>query len=175
MKANPVFLNVPSAGSGLRNRSPFVLTAVCILFLLFQWGDTLAAQEMLKTSRVKVGEKVTLTETLKKANKEGKVIVLVLLSNPMQCNHCDSLISLLEKETEPYKKDAAFITAGGQDMLGASSEETIALKKLYGFVTMGEPWTFIIDKEGVLRKILIGLFTTQKLEETIDGILGRKE
>lgn len=153
----------------------FMLIGVSIIFFFSPCNKAFAAQEMLKTSRVKVGEKVTLTETLKKANEEGKVIVLALLSNPMQCDHCDSLISLLEKETEPYKKDAAFITAGGQDMLGASSEETIALKKLYGFVTVGEPWTFIIDKEGVLRKIYIGSFTREELRGILMTILKKED
>lgn len=144
-----------------------LLTVHCLLFTA-----SYAAQEVLKTSKIKVGEKVTLTETLKRANEEGKVIALVLLSNPMQCDHCDSLISLLEKESEPYKKDVVFITAGGQDMLGAASEETIALKKLYGFVTVGEPWTFIIDKEGVLRKMFIGLLSQEELEGTLNSIIG---
>ena len=65
--------------------------------------------------------------------------------------------------------------AGGQDMLGAASEETIALKKLYGFVTMGDAWSFIIDKDGVLRKIYIGLFSNGELEEALDKIIGRKQ
>jgi hypothetical protein len=112
---------------------------------------------------------------LKKANEEGKIIVLVLLSNPMQCNKCDSLVSMLEKEAEQYKNDAVFIMAGGLDMLGSLSEETIALKNLYGFVTMGEPWTFIIDKDGVLRKIFLGMFNQQELKDTVDEITGRKK
>ncbi len=149
-----------------------MLTAFLILFLT---GNTFAAQEMLKTAKVKVGEKVPVTETLKKANEDGKIIVLVLLSNPMQCNKCDSLVSMLEKEVEQYKNDAVFIMAGGQDMLGAASEETIALKKLYGFVTMGDAWSFIIDKDGVLRKIYIGLFSSGELEEALDKIIGRKQ
>ncbi len=153
----------------------------CLLFLFFCLLFTVycslsyAAQEMLKTQKVKVGEKAPFTDILKKANDEGKIIVLVLLSNPIQCNKCDELMSLLEKEAEPYKKDAAFITAGGQDIIGAASEETISLKKLYGFVTMGEPWTFIIDRQGVLRKIFIGLFNRQELKDILDEIMGRKE
>ncbi|MBI3399336.1 MAG: hypothetical protein HY026_08950 [Deltaproteobacteria bacterium] len=144
-----------------------LLTAYCPL--------SYAAQEVLKTSKIKVGEKIPLTETLKEANEHGKIIVLVLLSNPMQCNKCDSLVSMLEKETESYKNDAVFIMAGGQDMTGAASEETIALKKLYGFVTIGESWTFIIDKQGVLRKIFIGAFNQQELKDTVNEIIGRKQ
>lgn len=150
------------------------LTAYCLLLTVLCW-DVFAVQEVLKTSKVKVGEKIPLTETLKEANEHGKIIVLVLLSNPIQCNRCDSLVSMLEKETESYKNNTVFIMAGGQDMMGAASEETIALKKLYGFVTIGESWTFIIDKEGILRKILMGPFTREELEGILDNIIGRKE
>lgn len=157
------------------NKSSVLLLLIAFCLLLTAAMPVFAAQEMLKTSKVKVGEKAPLTETLKKANEEGKIIVLVLLSNPMQCNKCDSLVSMLEKEAEQYKNDVAFIMAGGQDILGAASEETIALKKLYGFVTMGDPWTFIIDREGVLRNIYIGLYAKQEIEETLNGIMGRKK
>ena len=150
----------------------FQFTFFILQFSFF--NNAFAAQEVLKTSRVSVGEKVVLTETLKKANEEGKIIVLVLLPGPMGCRRCDSLISLLEKETSRYKDDAVFIMAGGQDMLGAD-KETLELKRRYGFVTMGEAWTFIIDREGVLRKILIGFFTGEELEGILDNIIGRKE
>ncbi len=174
-------------GERVKNLSPFLRfpdSPIRFLFLLLFTVFCLvltaaipafAAQEILKTSKIKVGEKVPLTETLKKANEEGKIIVLVLLSNPMQCNKCDSLVSMLEKETEQYKNEAVFIMAGGQDMMGAASEETIALKKLYGFVTMGEAWTFMIDKQSVMRKIFIGLFNQQELKDAMDEITGRKQ
>lgn len=145
-----------------------LLTAHCLLPTILY-----AAQEVLKTAKVKVGEKAPITEILKKANDDGKIIVLVLLPNPMQCNHCDELMSLLEKEAEPYKNDAAFITAGGQDLLGAA-DETLQLKKLYGFVSVGEAWTFIIDKQGVLSKILLGAFNEKELKDSLDEIIGRK-
>lgn len=150
------------------------LAAYCLLLIVL-CGDVFAVQEIIKTSKVRVGEKIPLTDSLRKFNEDGKIILLVLLSNPMQCNKCDSLVSMLEKETELYKNNAVFIMAGGQDMMGAASEETIALKKLYGFVTMGDAWTFIIDREGVLRKIFIGLFTGEELKETLAGIIMSQE
>ncbi|MBI5682808.1 MAG: hypothetical protein HZC45_06555 [Deltaproteobacteria bacterium] len=135
-----------------------------------------AAQELLKTSKVKVGEKILLTETSKKANEEGKFVVLVLFPGPMGCRSCDTLLNLLEKEADRHKEYASFIIAGGQDILGAMNEETFELKRSYGFVTMGEAWTFIIDKEGILRKIFVGLFNADELKEVISSmIMGRKE
>ena len=47
-----------------------------------------------------------LTETLSKANEEGRIMVLVLPSNPMSCEKCDSLLTMLEREDERYKTDA---------------------------------------------------------------------
>ncbi len=158
----------------MRNKSKpiflLLLTIYCLLPAVLY-----GAQEMLKTQKVKIGEKAPLTEMLKKANEEKKTIVLVILPNPMQCNRCDSFLSLLEKEAEKYKDNSSFIMAGGQDIIGAASEETIALKRLYGFVTVGEAWTFIIDRDGVLRKIFIGTLSQQELEGTLNEIAGRKE
>ena len=159
----------------MRNKRFMPNLLLAALLILFLTGNAFAAQEMLKTNKVKVGEKVLLTETLSKANEEGKIIVLVLLSNPMSCEKCDSLLTMLEREDERYKTDAVFLTAGGVDMLGAASEETLTLKRQYGFVTMGAPWTFFIDKEGVLRKIVIGKFSKEELEETLNGIMERKK
>jgi len=147
---------------------------ICLLFTI-HYSPSYAAQELLKTSKVKVGEKAPLTETLKKVNEEGKIIVLVLFPGPIGCNRCDTILSLLEKEAERYKGYAVFITAGGQDILGAMGKETIELKRAYGFVTMGDPWTFIIDREGILRKIFMGLFNAEELKEVIDNIKGDKD
>lgn len=133
---------------------------ICILS-----SRVVIAEEIIKTSKVKIGEKVPMTDHIKGLHEEGKAIVLVLLSNPMQCTSCDLIVDVIEGETKRYKDDVAFIVKGGQDMLGAMDEETVTLKRLYGFVTMGEPWTFVIDKEGVLQKIFIGRFTGKELED----------
>lgn len=143
-----------------------LLTSLICIFS----SQVVIAEEILKTSKVKVGEKAPLTDTLEKVHKEGKAIVLVLLPNPMQCNGCDSVVKLIE-EDETRHKDIAYILKGGEDMLGAMDEETIILKRLYGFVTIGEPWTFVIDKEGVLQKIFIGRFTSKELEDMLKGAM----
>lgn len=148
----------------------FVLVSI---FLLLQYGYALGAIEVLKTSKVKVGEKAPLTDSLKRAHGEGMAIVLVLLPNPMQCNGCDKLEGLIEEEAARHT-DIAFIVKGGEDMLGAVDEETIALKRLYGFVTVGEAWTFIIDKEGVLRGIFIGPMGKEELRGIMDSIVGKR-
>ncbi len=121
-----------------------------------------AATEVLKTSRVRVGDKAPLAGEIEKAHKAGKAIVLLLLSNPMQCRRCDEVDAIIREGVSRYP-GAAYVAKGGQDMLGAADAETVMLKRLFGFVTMGEPWTFVIDREGVLKRIFIGGFTGDEL------------
>ena len=129
---------------------------------------------MLKTSKVKVGEKAPITDSLKKPHEDGKAIVLLLLSNPMQCENCEKVSQLIKEEIEKYKDDIAYIAKGGQDIRGAIDEETIQLKKLYGFVTVGQPWTFIIDREGILKKIFIGQISKEELNDAIKQAIEKK-
>ena len=138
-------------------------------------NKVIAGQEMLKTSRVRVGETAPLTDSLKRTNEAGKVIVMTLFPNPMGCRRCDSMVELIRDEAQAYKGTAEFTMKGGEDMLGATDEETVILKRSYGFVTMGEPWTFIIDKKGVLRKIIIGSLTKEEMEEGISSVIEVKE
>lgn len=144
-----------------------------ISFLLSR--EVIAAQEMLKTSKIRVGEPAPFTDSLKRANEAGNVIVMTLFPNPMSCNRCASMADLIKGEAQVYKGKAEFIVKGGEDMLGATDEETVALKRSYGFVTMGEAWTFFIDKKGTLRKIIIGSFTREEVEEGISSVLEVKE
>ncbi len=152
-----------------RRISYILFLASCILQLA-----TIHAEEILKTSRVKVGEKAPLADSLKKANEEGKAIVLLLLSNPMQCENCEKLGQLIKGEIEKYKDNVSLIAKGGEDIRGALDEETIQLKKFYGFVTVGQPWTFIIDREGMLKKIFIGQVNKEELNDAIKQAIEKK-
>ena len=146
----------------------FVLSVLCLL------SSDLYAEEMLKTSKVKVGDKAPLTDSLKKPHEDGKAIVLLLLSNPMQCENCEKVSQLIKEEIEKYKDNVSSIAKGGEDMRGALDEETIQLKKLYGFVTVGQPWTFIIDREGILKKIFIGQISKEELNDAIKQAIEKK-
>src|SRR3989338_7574819 len=152
-----------------RRISYILYLASCILHLA-----SIHAEEMLKTSKVKVGEKAPITDSLKKPHEDGKAIVLLLLSNPMQCENCEKVSQLIKEEIEKYKDDIAYIAKGGQDIRGAIDEETKQLKKLYGFVTVGQPWTFIIDREGILKKIFIGQISKEELNDAIKQAIEKK-
>ncbi|MBI5747899.1 MAG: multicopper oxidase domain-containing protein, partial [Nitrospinae bacterium] len=152
-----------------RRISYILFLASCILHLA-----SIHAEEMLKTSKIKVGDKAPLTDSLKKPHEDGKAIVLFLLSNPMQCEKCEELSQLIKEETEKYKDSVVYISKGGEDIRGAIDEETIQLKKLYGFVTVGQPWTFIIDREGILKKIFIGQISKEELNDAIKQAIEKK-
>lgn len=153
------------------NKREIIFFLVSFLFST----KVIASQEMLKTSRVMVGEPAPFTDSLKIANEAGNIIVMTLFPNPMGCRGCDSMVELIKDQAQVYKGKVEFIMKGGEDMLGATDQETVVLKRSYGFVTMGEPWTFIIDKKGTLRNILIGSLSKEGLEEAIKGVMEEKE
>lgn len=130
-----------------------------------------ASIEALRTSRVRVGEAAPLEGPVKEAHDGGKAVVLLLLANPIQCNGCEEVGDAIAEATTRRAGSVAFISRGGGNMLGGD-EETVSLKKLYGFVTVGEPWTFVIDRGGILRKILIGKVTAEEIGTILDGLKG---
>jgi hypothetical protein len=150
-----------------------VFTAFFALCLLFKPAPATAYEEMLKTSKVKVGEKAPVTESLKKPLAEGKYIVLTLFPNPMQCEACDRIIAGIDEAAKKHP-DAAFVTKGGEDMRGAMDEETVIAKRLYGFVTVGQAFAFFIDNKGVIRKIIMGRFNSPTIETIFEELKWNK-
>lgn len=148
--------------------------AVSVVSFFFLSVTSNAAQEILKTSKVRVGEKAPLAGSIKKAIEEEKAVVVTLMPNPVGCKKCDDITTLIQDEAAE-NPDMVFILKGGQDMLGAIDEDTVILKRSLGFVTMGEAWTYLIDADGVLRKILIGPFGRNELKEMLGEIKRRKE
>jgi hypothetical protein len=152
-----------------------VFTAILALCFLLRPAPAAAAyEEMLKTSKVRVGDKAPVSESLKKPLAEGKAIVLTLFPNPMQCDGCDRILAGIDEEARKHP-DTVFINKGGEDMRGAMDEETIIAKRLYGFVTVGQAWCFFIDNQGVIKKIIMGRFTGQELEAIFEELKGGKK
>jgi hypothetical protein len=135
-----------------------------------------AAQEMEKNKKVKVGGMAPISESLMKLREQGKFIILVLFPNPMQCEGCDTIIAAINESAKKHP-DIAFIMKGGQDLEGASDDDTIALKRALGFVTMGEAMTYFIDGNGIIQRMTFGRFNSPELEDRIADIrlaMGKK-
>jgi len=110
----------------------------------------------------KVGDKAHLTTpALKKAHEEGKVIAL-MLGRPAHCPWCDKMdrfIYTIMKETNNFDNRAVFIQVQTEIFkMVHPGPEGRKLKKAYG--VKGQPWLYIIDKEGIVR-YLYKIFTSR--------------
>ena len=149
---------------------PLVLT----LALSLLPSALFAAEEMTNTSRVKVGDKAPITDSLQGPIEETQFIVLVLFPSPIGCDAC-AMVRAAMDETEKKHPDIAFFRFGGEPVEGALNDESIVAKKKYGFVAAGEPWTFFIDGEGKIRMMTKGGYNGFELQQRlIDIILGKK-
>ncbi|MBI3580967.1 MAG: hypothetical protein HY098_02645 [Nitrospinae bacterium] len=140
-----------------------VIFLIMALAFLLRPPVSAAYEAVLKTQRVRVGEKAPLAEPLRTPLEEGRPIVLVLFPNTAGCEGCDGITAALD-EAEKKHPDVAFVRLGGEDSTGAMDEEAAVVKRLYGFVTKAEAMAFYIDREGILRKITVGRFNGPAIE-----------
>ncbi len=124
-------------------------------------------------SKITVGDKAPLiTPELEQAHKERKVIALQL-GFPPHCPWCDRMdryIKEIMKETNNFDGEAIFIqTQIEHAKMIAPPSEGMKLKEAFG--VQGQPWLFIIDKEGTVRfvyKVFVGSDTFRKnIEELL--------
>ena len=158
-------------------KATFSISFVAIVFSIF--ASFASATELplrgiaRGESKVKVGDRAPLiTPKLEKAHNEGKVIALQL-GFPPHCPWCDRMdryIKEIMKNTNNFDGKAIFIqTQIEHAKMIAPPAEGIKLKEAYGIE--GQPWLFIIDKEGTVRfiyKVFVGSDTFRK---NIEGLL----
>ena len=137
--------------------------------LLLHPAGATAYDEILKTQRVKVGEKGPVTETLEKPREEGRETVLVLFPNPTRCRGCDMMTAAMDEAAKKHP-DVAFVMLGGGAARDEMDEETTIVRRLYGFVPTGEAMAFFIDYKGVIRKITTGPFNGPALEGMLENL-----
>ncbi|MBI5970397.1 MAG: thioredoxin family protein [Deltaproteobacteria bacterium] len=109
------------------------------------------------------------TEELKKANKEGKVILL-MFGNPDHCVYCERVWRSVSDLQEQYEKDAAgVLTKHRASKFWGPVSESVALGETYGVI--GEPWLFLIDKKGIIRRIFRGFVEKGEIEKGLKEVL----
>lgn len=119
---------------------------------------------------VKVGDRAPLeAEDLKKAHGDGKVILL-MFGNPDHCRYCEKVWFNIIDIGSRYEHDVAIIGKRHRaaEFWAAESEDE-AIGKRYGVV--GEPWLFIIDREGIVRHIFMGFAGLQEIEAKLLTII----
>ncbi|MBI5892374.1 MAG: hypothetical protein HZB79_01780 [Deltaproteobacteria bacterium] len=125
-------------------------------------------------SNIKVGDKSPLiTEELKKANSEAKVIAL-MLGYPSHCPWCDRMdryIREIMKDTNNFDNRAVFIlTQTEHAKMIAPPDEGIELKRVFG--VEGQPWLFIIDKQGIVRFVYKIFVSSDVFKRNVEELLG---
>lgn len=120
--------------------------------------------------RVQVGDKAPLdTADLKKAHDEGKIILL-MFGNPDHCRYCEKVWFNSEDIASKYEKDVAVIAKRHRAAeFWGPEPESEALAERYGIV--GEPWLFLIDKQGIVRHIFVGFAGKSGIEAEVKKLL----
>lgn len=151
---------------------------MCLLVILIMLLSPLHSYAGLRgmpegKPRVEVGDKAPLeTEDLKKAHKDGKVILL-MFGNPDHCIYCEKVWANIREIMPQYEKDAAAIlkTHRASKFWGPPND-AVALGERYGVI--GEPWLFVIDREGIVVHIFMGFAGKKEIEDEIKKVLGMK-
>ena len=119
---------------------------------------------------VAVGEKAPLiTEELRKAHKDGKAILL-MFGNTWHCQYCEKTWANIESLMPKYEKDVTAIQKATQRVkFWEPDEEAVNLARAYGI--FGEPWLFVIDKEGIVKYIFIGFAGKDEIEEELKNAM----
>jgi thioredoxin-related protein len=121
-------------------------------------------------SKVGVGDRAPLeSEALREAHGAGKAILL-MFGNPWHCIHCEKVWFNIKEVLPRYEKDLAFVMMAAQRVkFWEPPDESVRLARQYGVV--GEPWVFLIDKDGVVRRIFAGFTEKGKLEAELANLL----
>lgn len=125
-------------------------------------------------STIQVGDIAPLdTEDLREAHAEGKIILL-LFGNPDHCLYCEKVWSSSRNFQEQYPREvAAILKTHRASKFWGPEDEAVTLGKIYGVV--GEPWLFLIDREGIVRHIFMGFTGQGEIETELKKVLIKDE
>ena len=146
--------------------------AAIMVFFLFPQNPLAGVKGTPKGKpRVKVGDVAPLeTEELRRAHEEGKAILL-MFGNPWHCIYCEKVWLNIKALLPNYEEGVTFILVSPlQVKWWKPSDEHIKLASRYGII--GEPWVFLIDREGIVRHIFIGFTEKGKIEAGLKKVLG---
>lgn len=124
-------------------------------------------------SKIKVGDRAPLLiPDMIKAHEEGKVIAL-MLGYPSHCPWCDRMdryIYVIMKEMNNFDHRAVFIQRQTEHAkMILPHPEGAQLKAAYG--VEGQPWLFIIDKQGIVRHVYIAFVPGEIFKDNITELL----
>lgn len=152
----------------------FILTSVfCLLFSVFL--TPLTSHAGLRglpegKPRVEVGDKAPLeTDDLRSAHEQNKIILL-MFGNVDHCIYCEKVWANINDLKSQYGKDVEpILKTHRASKFWGPEDEAVVLGRLYGVI--GEPWLFIIDKEGIVRHIFMGFAGKDEIESSLEEVL----
>ena len=149
-----------------------ILLIVTLTFLFFYPSISLAGLKGLPEGkpRVEVGDTAPMEHPgLIKACETGKAIVL-MFGNPDHCIYCEKVWGNIRELMPKYKEHVAAVLISHRGAkFWEPLEENVLLGQKYGVI--GEPWLFLIDKEGIVRQILVGLTGLNQIEDGIKNLV----
>jgi thiol-disulfide isomerase/thioredoxin len=98
--------------------------------------------------------------SLDEALKSGKPVVLEF-ATPAHCTVCDVQLQMLKALLDKYHNDVVFLHMD-------QYQNPQAFKAYY---VIGDPWTFVIDAEGLVRFKQPGRMLYSELDAVISGVL----
>lgn len=101
--------------------------------------------------------------SLDEALKLGKPLV-VEFATPGHCTPCDGQLQMLRAMLNKYQSQVVFLHMDQYQNPGAYK----------AFRVMGDPWTFVIDKNGIVRHVQSGRMIFQELEAALQKVLPPK-
>lgn len=151
---------------------------IAILVFVFLPSYPYAANAVMRgmpegESAVEVGKPASLnTEDLKKAHGDGKTILL-MFGNPDHCIYCEKVWRHISELQEANPNDvAAILKVHRASKFWGPESDAVALGRIYGVV--GEPWLFLIDRDGVLRRIYRGVAEKGEIEADLKKAIGAR-
>lgn len=100
--------------------------------------------------------------SLDEALKEGKPILLEF-ATPGHCTVCDKQLQMLKAMLQKYQDEVIFLHMDQYQNPGA----------FIAYRVKGDPWTFIIDAEGIVRFKRPGRMLYNELEPVLERILNQ--
>ncbi len=100
--------------------------------------------------------------SLDEALKEGKVILLEF-ATPGHCTVCDKQLQMLKAMLQKYEDEVIFLHMDQYQNPGA----------FIAYRVKGDPWTFVIDAEGIVRFKRPGRLLFNELEPVLQRVLNQ--
>ncbi len=98
--------------------------------------------------------------SLDQALKLGKPIV-VAFATPGHCTPCDAQLQMLKAMLDKYQSQVIFLHMDQYQNPGAYK----------AFRVMGDPWTFVIDNQRIVRYVQSGRMIYQELDAVVRDVL----